>query len=57
MDKETGLKARGADTIEINVLTWNPLKAIILLEPNPWVSIFRGKASKFPNKVEKLGVP
>lgn len=57
MDKETGIKSRGVNTIEINVLTWKPLKAIILLEPNPWVSLFRGKTSKSTNKVENLGVP
>lgn len=55
MHKETGMKSRGADTTEINVFTWKPLKAIILLELNPWISIFIGKTSKSTNKDEKLG--
>lgn len=40
MGKETDIKSRVADSIEINALTWKPLKAIILLEFNPWISIF-----------------
>lgn len=57
MDKEIGIKSRGVHTIEINVLTWKPLKAIILLELNPWISIFIGKTSKSTNKDKKLGAP